>query len=398
MVTTLSRSRFPWGAIGVLGMVTIVGYGVAYYAYGVLIEPIRAETRWPPTALGAIFSGVLLVGGIGGLAGGRLFDRVGNRVGFVLAGTVGAGAIALSSAQTRLMPFALAFVGGCGLIGALGFYQITQPAAIRIAPETPARAVVWLTVLGAFSSPIFLPLTAQLVHAIGWRGALRVEAGAAAIAFLAAAVIVDARPRGQEPVPAEGVADALRAAWRAPGFRRWILASLIGGGAAAILLVYQVPAMVAAGLPLATAASVAGLRGLAQLGGRLPLSLMLHRFSARQTLVFAFLFAAVAALLLLLSHQLPAAVAYSLFAGASLGAISTLQGIHTHELVEPRHLGMLLGAQQAVLAVGAAMGPLLAGTLLQAYASYTPVVLITAAAFLVAAVVLATSRSHPASL
>ena len=156
--------------------------------------------------------------------------------------------------------------------------------------------------------------------------------------------------------------------------------------------------MVAAGLPLATAASVGGLRGLAQLGGRLPLSLVLHRFSARQTLVFAFLFAAGAALLLLSSHQLPAAVAYSLFAGASLGAISTLQGIHTHELVEPRHLGMLLGAQQAVLAVGAAMGPLLAGTLLQAYASYTPVVLITAAAFLLAAVVLATSRSHPATL
>jgi len=236
MVTTLSRSRFPWGAIGVLGMVTIVGYGVAYYSYGVLIGPIRAETRWPATALGAIFSGVLLVGGVGGLAGGRLFDRVGSRVGFLLAGTVGAGAIALSSAQTHLLPFALAYVGGCGLMGALGFYQITQPAAIRIAPETPARAVVWLTVLGAFSSPIFLPLTAQLVHAIGWRDTLRVEALAAAAAFLVAAVIVDARPRGKEHDSAERVSDAILVAWRAQGFRRWILASLIGGASAAILL------------------------------------------------------------------------------------------------------------------------------------------------------------------
>ncbi|GAC1674911.1 MAG: hypothetical protein PVS3B2_17420 [Candidatus Dormibacteraceae bacterium] len=59
---------------------------------------------------------------------------------------------------------------------------------------------------------------------------------------------------------------------------------------------------------------------------------------------------------------------------------------------------MLLGAQQAVLAVGAAVGPLLAGTLLQAYASYTPVVLIATAAFLLSAAVLATSRSHLSSL
>ena len=318
-------------------------------------------------------------------------------LGFVLAGTLGSGAIALSSAQTQLLPFALAFVGGCGLIGALGFYQITQPAAIRIAPGAPARAVVWLTILGAFSSPIFLPLTAQLVHAIGWRGTLRVEAVAAAVTFLVAAVSVDARPRGKELGPAERVSDAIVVAWRAQGFRRWILASLIGGAAAAILLVYQVPAMVAAGLPLATAASVAGLRGLAQLGGRLSLSPVLHRLSAQQTLVVAFVLAAGAALLLLLSNHVPAAVAYSLLAGASLGAITTLQGIHTHELVEPRHLGTLMGAQQAVFALGAAMGPLLAGTVLEAYSSYTPVVLITAAGFLLSATILATSRSRLAS-
>jgi hypothetical protein len=35
---------------------------------------------------------------------------------------------------------------------------------------------VWLTIVGAFASPIFLPLTAALVNAIAWRDTIRVPA------------------------------------------------------------------------------------------------------------------------------------------------------------------------------------------------------------------------------
>src|SRR2546430_81720 len=51
-------------------MLTIIGYGACYYAYGVLIGPISADTRWPDAALGAIFSATLVITGIGGVGGG----------------------------------------------------------------------------------------------------------------------------------------------------------------------------------------------------------------------------------------------------------------------------------------------------------------------------------------
>ena len=54
-----------------------------------------------------------------------------------------------------------------------------------------------------------------------------------------------------------------------------MLASLISGAAVDIILVYQVPVMIAAGLPTGAAATIGGLRGFAQLGGRLPLSPLL---------------------------------------------------------------------------------------------------------------------------
>ena len=186
-------------AVGGLGVVTIVAYGVAYYSYGVLIDPIHAGTGWSTAALGAVFSGVLVVGGAGALAGGRLVDRLGTRPAFLIAGTIGAAAIALSSYQHALLAFAVAYAVGAGVMSALGFYHVTQPAAIRAAGDQPQRAVVWLTILGAFASPIFLPLTAALVNALGWRDTIRVLAAIAAVTFLAAAAANRTSPPPAHP-------------------------------------------------------------------------------------------------------------------------------------------------------------------------------------------------------
>ena len=136
--------------ISVLGVLTIIGYGACYYAYGVLIGPIGTDTRWPDAALGAIFSATLAITGAGGVVAGRVLDRCGPRPLFLLAGVAGAGAMLLASLQGALLPFAVAYDGGCGLVGALGFYHITQAIAARTAPAAPAQAIIWLTLFGAF--------------------------------------------------------------------------------------------------------------------------------------------------------------------------------------------------------------------------------------------------------
>lgn len=92
-VRPTAERRPTFVVVTTLGAVTIAAYGVAYYSYGVLLDPIRSATGWSPTALAAVFSGVLAIGGVCGLAGGRLVDRLGTRPAFALAGSLGAGAI-----------------------------------------------------------------------------------------------------------------------------------------------------------------------------------------------------------------------------------------------------------------------------------------------------------------
>jgi MFS family permease len=163
---------------------------------------------------------------------------------------------------------------------------------------------------------------------------------------------------------------------------------LIGGAAVNALIVYQVPVTTRAGLPLGIAAALAGFRGLAQLAGRLPLTALTGKLGARITLVLAYTLAAAVTLLLFAGGALAPVLVLSLFAGAAIGAVYSLQGVYAYELIDPRHLGTLLGIQQAVFAAGGALGPLTAGTLLGATGSGAPAVTVISAGFAAAAGIL----------
>ena len=390
-MTRPATSRLPPAAAASLALLTVVVYGACYYSYSALIDPVAVAAGWSRAALGAVFSAVLLLTGLGAPIAGRILDRRGTRPLFLVAAAAGAGALLAASFQTRFAAFAVTYAAGCGIAGALGFYHVTQPAAARMAPADPARAIILLTIAGAFASPVYLPLTGYLVTAAGWRAMVRIDAATIAAAFLIAAVFAAGGKASADPAGARGgrpVTTALTAAWRSQPVRAWLVATVTGGAAADAMLTYQVPAMIAAGLTPATAAAITGIRGLAQLTGRLPLGRILRRLGARHTIVAASILAATAALTLLASPQVPAAIAYSLLGGASLGAISALQGIYTQQLVAPQDLGLLFGAQQAAYGAGGALGPALGAALLAVTGSYNPVIITVAAAFLASAAML----------
>jgi hypothetical protein len=152
-VSGQEQARPPALPVSALGLLTIVAYGSCCYAYGVLIQPISADTHWPDAAPEAIFSAILVITGVLGIVAGRVLERRGPQLVFVLAAVAGPGAMVAASVQSALLPFAIAYAGGCGLVGALGSYHITQAAAARAAPAAPVRAIVWLALFGAFPAP-----------------------------------------------------------------------------------------------------------------------------------------------------------------------------------------------------------------------------------------------------
>lgn len=345
-----------------LGLLTIASYGAWYYAFGVLLDPILDDTGWAESTLAATFSGGTILIGVGSIIGGRLLDAFGTTPLFLTAATIGGSGFVAASFATDVYVFAVGSVVGMALFGALGFYHVTMTAAIRVNADAPARAIAVLTIWGALSSAIYVPGTAWLVEVVAWRSTIRILAASTIVMFVIASLVIRVPP---DPSPADRVPllGVLAATVRDPVPRLFTLAIAMGGIAISTMLVYQVPAMSAAGLPLTTAASMAGIRGVAQLGGRLPLTPLVEMFGANGALLVAFGAITGGGLLLTQAGSVPVALVFAVVAGFGIGAFSPLHGIKATEIFDARTMGATLGIFAAVQMVAGAAGPALTGVL-----------------------------------
>ena len=61
---------------------TCTCYGAAFYAYGILLDPIHTEFGWSLTFLGSVFAVAQLISAFGASVAGRLLDRWGGQLVF----------------------------------------------------------------------------------------------------------------------------------------------------------------------------------------------------------------------------------------------------------------------------------------------------------------------------
>ena len=334
-----------------LGWLTISAYGAWFYGFGALLDDIVASTGWSEPGVVGVASGSALLAGAGAIGVGQLLDRIGSRNIF-LAGIVGSTLLAGAASARTLTLFAVFGVLGGGIIGAAGHYHATLSTAAALTPGEPSRAISRVTLMGAFSSTLVLPLAGWLTTWQGWRVGLITLSGLAASGFLWASSAA-ASPR--------------RASDRPPTRIRWsrlaavaIVASFLGAAGYGTVSTYQVAVMVSLGLALPIAASLAGLRGVAQFLGRLPIDRIIGRFGSRRGLVWANLCIAGGTTLLWWSGSPVVAGVFALVAGIGIGAFSPLAGILAFDAVGTERVGSLMGLQAAAGGLGLAAGPFIA--------------------------------------
>ncbi|NNF65378.1 MAG: MFS transporter [Acidimicrobiia bacterium] len=379
-------------SISALGLVAIAAYGAWFYSFGVLLDPIIVDTGWSETGLTAGFGVGMAVGGVLALPAGRLLDHVGSRPMFLFAAVVSTSALWVGASATSLMPFLVMTGLANATLSALGFYHITQTTAVRVAPDEPAKAIALLTIYGAFASAIFLPLAAYLVETSGWRTTTRVLGLIVGVVLAVAAVVVKEEERADRTLVRAGV----RAGLRDPTVRKFSAAVALSGVMAGVLLVYQVPLMTAAGLPLATASWFAGARGAAQLTGRLPLAFIVRRLGERRSLILAYSSSAIGVVLLAFSGNVLVASAFALAAGFGIGAASALQGIYADVVFDRSELGAMMGFLTLLGGLSGAAGPAAAGALADITGTRIWALVIAGVSGVAAVGLLRASRDHTA--
>lgn len=260
----------PWAAVVALAFDQLVAWGVLYYSYSVLSVPIARDLGVPTSTVAAAFSGSLLVSALLAPRVGRLLDRKGARSVLLCGAVIGPVALSGLAAAQRELPLLLAFAA-LGVAQALSLYEPAFRAVVDWFPaaEQRSRALLVLTVIAGFASTAFLPLTAVLLDAFGWRVAVLMLATLTAVVTLAMRLSLPQPARGtlMRVAPSQPLRDSAPTTSKllSGGFALQAFAAT----GATICLVWQ---FVERGETLAAAASIAGLTGASQVPGRLLLS------------------------------------------------------------------------------------------------------------------------------
>ena len=343
-----------------LGVLTVLAYGTWFYGFGVLFTDLSDFHGVSASTLGVTFGIAQLLSGVGAVATGRRLDVFGPRAVLGIIGPVGATIYFASSYASGTMFLALYSLGG-GLIGASGFYSFTQPLAVRVASTDSTRAITRLTIWGALSSPIMIPLTEVLRTNYGWQTAVRLPAVLTMISFFVAATLCRVEISPTEKPSA--LLTSLRSALGNSRLRLFTLGAFLSSIAVSTLLVFQLPTMTAAGVSTATAALLASARGFMQLAGRIPLVSAINKFTAPRLIIVARFTLGISALFLLGSGHIAFAVMYIVFAGITIGALSALDGVAARGIVQPEVFGTVMGGIGLITTLGGALGPIFSGWL-----------------------------------
>jgi MFS family permease len=342
-----------WRIVAALAVTQTVGYGVLYYAFAVLLQPMAAALDASPAAVTGALTASVLAGAAFVVPVGRWLDRHGGGA-LMTTGSIAATALVVAWSQVRTLAQLYAVLVGIGVTTAMVLYEAALPVVVSwFPPELRARAVLGVIAVAGFASTVFMPLTGLLADRFGWRGALLVLAvlhGAVTVPLHALTVRRPPRPAAAPRPSRRDRAAVVTAALRDRRFW-WLAVGFVAHGAAmAAAAVHLVGLLVHKGHPVTFAASVAGLLGVLSVTGRLLLTALQRRM--RLPAVLAVVFAVQAA----------AAIALPVVAGSAIGAVAAVVafgiGFGAASLVKP----VLLADRYGTVAYGTIGGILAAPT------------------------------------
>jgi predicted MFS family arabinose efflux permease len=283
--------------VAALAVTTTIGYGVLYYAFAPILDPMAAELRLSTTAAAGALTLAILVTAAMSIPVGRWLDARGGH-GLMTGGAVlGALAVLAWSQVQNVVQLYGAFVL-IGLASAMLLYAPAFAVVVAItAPERRANALLTITLVGGFASTIFIPLTGQLIEALGWRNALLVLAAivAAVSVPLHALALRRTRPprverRARGSSPSRVLTDA--------GFWVLVVAFVLQNAGQSVLAVYLVTYLTRLGHPATIAATLAGLLGILSVTGRVVTTIAMRRWSVASITAGVFAVQGAATLLL----------------------------------------------------------------------------------------------------
>jgi MFS family permease len=355
------RTR-PWAITGALSVTETVSYGILYYAFAAFLVPMHEDLGWSTAQLTGAFSIAILVSAIAGIPVGRHLDRHGPR-GLMTLGAIGGALLVLAWSRVDSLAAFYAVWAGIGLVMAAVLYEaaFTVLAKHFAEPGERRRAMTAMTLVAAFASFIFVPLSQALIDAYGWRDALAILAVIlAAVTVPLHALVLRAAPAQPPPVnaaaPSSGAREVLRTAdfWMLSG--AFFLAQVAGIGT----IVLAIPFLLERGHDASFAALAIGLFGIAQIPGRVLFAACAARVTPAWSTAALFVLMAAGIAIAVAIDAAAAAVAGFVLLGMGNGMATLARATVIADRYGQASYGAIAGAAASITIAARAVAPVAA--------------------------------------
>ena len=377
-----------------LSVAQLITWGSVFYTFALLLAPVEQELGLTRAQSSLAFSLALFAEGVFAYPVGRWIDRGHERAVMTGGSLLIAAALVLHAFVRSVEGFYLAWV----LLGAALAATLYTPVfavVTRRFPQDFRRAIITLTFLGGLASSVFIPVSAGLIAAFGWRHALFVLA---AIHLLVCAPIHalwlrDAPPPVKVPTSGEHSPATLL---RSTPFLLVGVFSVGMMGITAAIPPHLISLLRESGLREAWVIAIPATIGVMQVLGRLLLFFFEHRFDlhAANRWIPVLIPLALGALIAGAASPI-AGLLFVLLYGLGNGMLTIVKGTAIAQYVNREHVASLNGALGVPTAVSRAIGPLVLGVLWSREAGYRwgLVVLLGVSVVAVVAMVMAQRRS-----
>lgn len=357
--------------VGWLSLAQLITWGSVFYTFALLLEPVERELGLTRAQSSLAFSLALLAEGLFAYPVGRWIDRGHERAVMAGGSLVVAAALACHSQIRSVEAFyAVWTVLGAALAATL--YTPVFAIVTRRWPHDFRRAIITMTFLGGLASSVFIPLSAWLIAAFGWRNALLVLAAVHLLVCLPLHWIClrGAPPPTPVQAPARDTHSPQALLRSAP----FLLIGVFVVGMMAVTAAippHLISLLRESGLSEAWVIAIPATIGVMQVFGRLLLYFFEHRFDLHlaNRLIPVLLPLALAALIAGAASPL-AGLLFVLLYGIGNGMLTIVKGTAVAQYVSREHVASLNGALGLPQAISRAVAPLLLGVLWTREAGY----------------------------
>jgi MFS family permease len=343
-----------------LSLAQLITWGSVFYTFALLLEPVERELGLSRAQSSLAFSLALLAEGVCAYPVGRWIDRGHERAVMTGGSLLVAAMLAFHAQIHSVAGFYLAWaLLGVALAGTL--YTPVFAVVTRRFPQDFRRAIITMTFLGGLASSVFIPLSAWLIAAFGWRQALLVLAAIHLVVCAPLhAICLRGAPRTTQ-LQASSEHSPVTLLRSAPFL---LIGVFVVGmmGITAAIPPHLISLLRESGLREAWVIAIPAAIGVMQVLGRLLLYFFEHRFDLHLANRCIPLLIPLALGALIAGAASPAAgLAFVVLYGLGNGMLTIVKGTAIAQYVSREHVASLNGALGLPQAIARAIAPLLLG-------------------------------------